>query len=321
MAETSDQQYIRPKDIDNRSTFKQRLIWRLEAIAWDVIYWAPIKALGPDRASDFCGWLLKAIAPLFSQNKTVKRNLRLAFPDFDPEQIDTLAKQAWESVGRTAGELPHLPRIDPYQSDRVEVIGAEILDQIESNQKGAVFISGHFANWEVMAAVICNRPVDCLVTYRMLNNPHIDRRLNKVRHDYGIGVLAPKGMGTRELMRALGRGRSVALLNDQKFNEGLPIKFFGHDAMTAPGPSRLALKYDVPIVPVSTRRTGPARFIVTIHDPIRMEATTNTAADVEKLVEKITTFIEAEVRANPGQWFWQHRRWPKEAWKAAGLMD
>ena len=321
MTETVKQQYVRPKDIDNRSTFKQRLQWRLEAVAWDVIYWWPMKALGPDRASNFLGWLLKRIGPLLSQHKTILRNLRLAFPEQSEADRKATAMAAWESVGRTAGELPHLPKIHPYEGDRVEVIGAEYLDQVETADQGAVFISGHFANWEIMAAVICNRPVDCLVTYRALNNPHIDRRLNKVRHDYGIGVLTPKGLGTREVMRALGKKRCVALLNDQKFNQGLSIAFFGHEAMTAPGPSRLAIKYGVPIVPVTTRRTGPARFRVEIHEPFWPEQTGDTNADAQTSTERITAFIEAEVRANPTQWFWQHRRWPKEAWKAAGVMD
>lgn len=320
MSQTDEQQYIRPKDIDNRSTFGQRLMWRIESLAWDGIYWGPMKALGPDRASRFLGWLIKAVAPLFSQNKTVKRNLALAFPDLSEEARERLAAESWQSVGRTAGELPHLPRIPPYGGERVEVEGAEHLDAVEASDKGAVFVSGHFANWEVMAAVICNRPVDCLVTYRALNNPHIDRKLNKVRHDYGIGVLTPKGVGTREVMRALSKGRSVALLNDQKFNQGLPIPFFGHDAMTAPGPSRLALKYNVPIVFVTTRRTGPARFKVKVHAPFMPEKTGDQDADVRACVERITGYIEDEVRGNPAQWFWQHRRWPKEAWRDAGVM-
>ena len=321
MSDDSAQQYIRPKDIDNRSTFKQRMVWRVETLAWDLIYWWPMNALGPDRASNFLGWLMKKLAPLLSQNKTVLRNLRLAFPDMSEAARKDIAAAAWESVGRTAGELPHLPKINPYQGDRVEVVGAEYLDEVENAEQGAVFISGHLANWEIMAAVICNRPVDCLVTYRALNNPHIDRRLNKVRHDYGIGVLTPKGLGTRELMRALSKGRSVALLNDQKFNQGLSIPFFGHEAMTAPGPSRLALKYGVPIVPVSTRRTGPARFRVEIHQPFMPQNTGDTEKDVAACVTHITKFIEAEVRANPTQWFWQHRRWPKDAWQKAGVMD
>lgn len=313
-------QYVRPKDIDDRSTFWQRIQWRLEAFAWDVVYWAPMKAMGPDRASNFGGWLVKKIGPRLSQHKTVLRNLRVAFPNWSDAQVQRTAMDAWENVGRTAGELPHLPKIHPYKGDRVEVVGAERLDEIRESDKGAVMISGHLANWEIMAAVICNRPLDCLVTYRMLNNPHIDRRLNAVRHDYGIGVLAPKGMGTRELMRALSKGRTVALMNDQKFNQGLAVPFFGHDAMTAPGPTRLAMKYDVPLVPVSTVRTGPARFRVTIHAPIERPNTGDEDVDLYATVARISAFIEARVREEPGQWFWQHRRWPKSAWKDAGAL-
>lgn len=314
------QQYIRPKDIDNRSTFGQRLQWRIESVAWDVIYWWPMKAIGADNASNFLGWFFKRISPILSQNKTVKRNLAMAFPEKSEDERDRIAAASWESVGRTAGELPHLPKIDPYKGDRVEVVGGEHLDAIEVSDKGAIIVSGHFANWEVMAAAVCQRPVDCLITYRALNNPHIDRKLNRVRHDYGIGVLTPKGLGTRELMRALSKGRCAALMNDQKFNQGLPIPFFGHEAMTAPGPSRLALKYGVPIVPISTRRTGPARFKVIVHPPFIPEQTGDVEQDLKTCVAQITQFIEAEVRENPEQWFWQHRRWPKEAWKQAGVV-
>jgi KDO2-lipid IV(A) lauroyltransferase len=312
--------YVRPKDIDNRSSLAQRLQWRLEALAWDVLYWTPMKLMGPDRASNFGGWLFRTLGPLLSQHKTATRNIALAFPDWSEAKVQETARAAWENVGRTAGELPHLPRINPYEGDRVEVIGAERLDAIRESQHGAVMISGHFANWEVMAAVICRRPVDCLVTYRMLNNPHIDRRINAVRKAYGIGVLAPKGMGTRELMRALGNGRAVALMNDQKFNQGISLPFFGHAAMTAPGPARLAQKYKVPIVPVSTVRTGPARFRVTVHEPIDQPRTNDLEADVENTVRSINTFLEDRVRETPGQWFWQHRRWPKEAWRQAGVI-
>ena len=125
--EKTDQQYIRPKDIDNRSTFRQRLMWRIESFAWDLIYWWPMKAIGPDRASRFLGWLMKSIAPLFSQNKTVKRNLKMAFPEKSDAEIDRIAAASWQSVGRTAGELPHLPKIHPYKGDRVEIAGESVL--------------------------------------------------------------------------------------------------------------------------------------------------------------------------------------------------
>jgi KDO2-lipid IV(A) lauroyltransferase len=287
-------------------------MWRIEAIAWDTLYWWPLSKLSPERASNIGGWAGRKLGPLLSQHKVALDNLRYAYPDWDDAKITATALQAWESAGRTAGELPHLANIDPYQDNgRVTVINPEGLDALASSPKGAVLVSGHFANWEVMAAAICNRPLDCLVTYRAINNPHIDKRLNKARRAYGIGVLTPKGLGTRALMTALKAGRAVALLNDQKFREGLSIPFFGRDAMTAQGPARLAIKYGVPIVPMSTVRTGPARFVVTVHPPIIPENEATAEVTLHATVTKITEFIEARIRENPGQWFWMHRRWPK----------
>ena len=315
------EQYMRSRDVESRADWKQKLLWRIEAFGWDWIYWSLFKTMSVDRASDFGGWLFRKIGPMTSAHKTAKRNIKLAFPDWDEDKIEQTAMDAWDCFGRTAGELPHLPKIDPYEENgRVEVVGAERIDTIRESGRGAVLISGHFANWEVMASVICNRPLDCFVTYRALNNPHIDRKLNKVRHDYGISVLTPKGIGTREIMSALKANRAVALMNDQKFNQGIAVPFFGHDAMTAPGPTRLARKFNVPIVPFSTVRTGPARFRVTVHEPIEIENTGDTEADIRATVEKINAFVEARVRETPSQWFWVHRRWPKEAWKEAGIV-
>ena len=318
---SDEPQYIRSKDVENRASFGQKVMWRVESILWDFVYWAPLKLLGVDRSSDFVGWLFRKVGPLVGAHKTAIRNVSMAFPDWDERQVRDTVMDAWECFGRTAGELPHLPKIDPYEEHgRVEVVGAERIDAVRESGRGAVLISGHFANWEVMASVICNRPLDCFVTYRALNNPHIDRKLNKVRHDYGIEVLTPKGLGTREVMNALKANRAVALMNDQKFNQGIAVPFFGHDAMTAPGPSRLAMKYKVPIVPFSTVRTGPARFRVTVHEPIECADTGDLEADIRTTVERINAFMEDRVRETPSQWFWMHRRWPKEAWRDAGVM-
>lgn len=305
-------QYIRSSDVEDRASFWRRASWRVETVLWDAVY-ALLKRMSPERASNLGSWVMRRLGPLLSQHKVALDNIRHAFPEWTEQDVHETALDAWENVGRTTGELAHLHNMPPYQKDsRISVENPEQLDAVEQSHSGAVFISGHFANWEVMAAAICNRPVDCLVTYRAINNPHIDRRLNKIRHDYGIGVLTPKGLGTRSLMTALKAGRSVALLNDQKFREGLSIPFFGREAMTAPGPARLAMKYKVPIVPVSTVRTGPARFCVTIHPPIVPQDTGDANEDLRKTVTEITEFIEARVRETPGQWFWMHRRWPKK---------
>ncbi len=315
--------FIRPKDLDNeqRTTLGAKFGWGVEAFAWDWIYWNPMAALPVDAASNTVSRILKTLGPMTSQHRSMIRNLRMAFPDWNEKQVKDCAMGAWETLGRTAGEMPHLGKMKPYvENSRIEVIGAERLDAIRESKKPVVFITGHFANWEVMASAICNRPLDCQITYRAANNPYIDRRIAKARHAYGIQVLTPKGAGTRELMRALGRGQSIALLNDQKFNQGIAVPFFGHDAMTAPGPTRLAMKYKAPLLPISCLRIGPARYRVTFHEPFMPDADPDEDKAIYNTVLKINQFTEARIREAPDQWFWMHNRWPKEAWAKAGVL-
>jgi len=315
--------FIRPKDLDNenRTTLGAKIGWGLEAFAWDWVFWNPMKALPMEAASNTVAGILKTLGPMTSQHRTMTRNLRMAFPDWNESQVKEVAMGAWETLGRLAGEMPHLAKMKPYvENSRIEVIGAERLDAIRESKKPVVFITGHFANWEVMASAICNRPLDCQITYRAANNPYIDRRIAEARHAYGIQVLTPKGAGTRELMRALSRGQSIALLNDQKFNQGISVPFFGHEAMTAPGPTRLAMKFNAPMLPISCVRTGPARYRVTFHEPFMPDADPDEDKAIYNTVLKINQFTEARIREAPDQWFWMHNRWPKEAWAKAGVM-
>jgi KDO2-lipid IV(A) lauroyltransferase len=180
-------------------------------------------------------------------------------------------------------------------NSRIEVVGAERLDAIRaSSGKPVVFVTGHFANWEVMASAICNRPLDC--ADHLSRRPTIptstaasQRRVTPMAST----VLTPKGAGTRELMRALGRGQSIALMNDQKFNQGIAVPFFGHEAMTAPGPTRLAMKFKAPLLPISCKRLGPARYRVTFHEPFMPDADPDEDKAIYNTVLRINRFTEA----------------------------
>ncbi|MGB6229179.1 MAG: lysophospholipid acyltransferase family protein, partial [Litorimonas sp.] len=204
-------------------------------------------------------------------------------------------------------------RIRAFEDDaKVTVEGLEhFLDNAP-----AILISGHFANWEVMATVLTQSPEPVRVTYRKINNPLIDRRVREQREAYGTKFLVQKSThrGGRELFEALRAGESIAILNDQKFNTGLKLPFFGTDAMTAQGAVRLSLKTGRPILPMVVVRDG-ARFHVRFHPPLDWPRTGDRTADVEAGVRSVTAFIEDRIRDNPAQWFWVHRRWPREHYR------
>ncbi|MEO8113402.1 MAG: lysophospholipid acyltransferase family protein [Phenylobacterium sp.] len=297
-----------------RTSLAQDLAWRLEAFAFDMA--AGLARIFPiDAVSDFGAWLFKRLGPLTSANRVVERNLRIVFPEASDGEIAALQAAQWDQVGRLFAEFPILDRIikDPA---RVEVVGAERLKAIADGDGPVVFISGHFSSMEIMPAVIIHAGITCQITYRATNNPHVDARVRASRWRYGVRLFAPKGTdGARELIRALSRGESVALMNDQKFNGGVVAPLFGVDAHTAPGPSSFALRFGVPLQPMSVQRLEKARFRVVVHEPIRLEDTGDRAADIEAGVRRVNAFIEERVRERPAEWFWVHRRWPSEQYR------
>jgi KDO2-lipid IV(A) lauroyltransferase len=299
-----------------RPSRAQDLVWRLEAFAYDVA--AGLARIFPiDAVSDFGARLFQRLGPLTSAHRVAERNLRIVFPDATDAEIATLLHEQWGQVGRWFTEFPILDRIinDP---DRVEVVGAERLQAIADGAGPVVFISGHFSSFEIMPAVIIHSGVTCQITYRATNNPHVDARIRASRFRYGVRLFAPKGSdGARELIRALSRGESVALMNDQKFNGGIAAPLFGVTAHTAPGPSSLALRFGVPLQPMSVQRKHKARFRVVVHEPIHLEDTGDRAADIETGVRRVNDFIEERIRERPAEWFWVHRRWPNEIYKRA----
>jgi Kdo2-lipid IVA lauroyltransferase/acyltransferase len=288
--------------------------WRLEAVAFRALF-ALLRALGVEGASNLGGRLLRALGPRTGTHRTVRRNLRIAFPDMEPAERERLAVDQWEQTGRTFAELAVMDQLTP-EGGRVEVVGLERLHAVRDSGKPVVLISGHLANFEVMAAVIMAAGVPCQVTYRAANNPYVDALIRQSRERYGIRLFAPKGDGTRELMAGMKRGDSIALLVDQKYNQGPEVEFFGQPVNASPGAARLALKFGTVMQPLSVVRLPGVRFRVTAHEPIAVPDTGDKAADVIAGVQAANRFVEDRVREVPVDWFWVHKRWPQSVYAA-----
>ena len=309
-----------PGEDQRKVGFGQDLGWRLEAMAFAGLN-GLLRLIGVEAASNLGGRLLKTLGPKTGIHRTVIRNLRIAFPDMPPAEREALAIAAWEQTGRTFAETTQLDRIT-IESGRLEVVGMERLHAIRDSGKPVVFVSGHLACFETMAAVILASGVPCQITYRAANNPYVDAQIRRARARYGVKLFAPKGGdGARELLLGMQRGESVALMNDQKFSEGPEVTFFGQPVNAAPGPSRLALRYGTVLQPMSVVRLPGVRFRVTAHEPITLEQSGDRQADIARGVQAITTFVEDRVREHPVDWFWVHKRWPDKVYRALEAAD
>ena len=295
--------------------FGKDLSWRLEALAFDLLS-AALRPWPISWVSGAGGRLLRLLGPLTRAHRLAERNLRLAFPALSDAERSRLLVEQWDNLGRTFFEVPLTDRLTPARG-RVEVVGMERLQALVREGRGAVLIAGHFANWEVMAAVIAASGLDCRVTYRAANNPYFDRRIIAIRARYGVKLFAPKGAeGSRDLLKSLQSGQSVSFMNDQKFNGGVAGEFFGRTVHTAGAPTRLALRFGGMLQPMSVQRLPKARFRAVVHEAIPLDNTGDRERDLEAGVRKVNAFVEARVRERPGEWFWVHKRWPNEAYEA-----
>ncbi|THD59265.1 lysophospholipid acyltransferase family protein [Phenylobacterium sp.] len=300
---------------ESRSSRRQALLWHIEAWLYDFARF--LARLFPiDTVSDFGGRLARRMGPLTSYHRVAETNLRIVFPKASELEIKRLLGEQWEEVGRSLAEFQILDRI-VAEPERVEIEGIERLIALRDGHP-AVLISGHFSNFEIMALAIMRAGVECQVTYRATNNPYINERIVAGRRAYGVKLFAPKGaQGTRGLFRTLARGECISIMIDQKFNTGVAAPFFGVMAHTAPGASTFALKFGIPMVPMSVQRTHKVRFKVIVHEPIRLADTGDREADIVTAVHRINAFMEERVLARPSEWFWVHKRWPNEIYKHA----
>ena len=293
--------------------------FRMEALAWNA-YVGGLNLMSVKAAGDLGAAIVPPIGSLTSAHKTSLRNLRMCFPDESDAWHHEVRAAAWAELGRMSGEFPHMGKfVQKLESGEVEFKGRERIEATLG--KGAVFIGGHFSNWEITSLCLAQTDKTCHFTYRPANNPIIDKYIVETRRAFGLELQAAKGKeGGMGLLRSLMKNRSIALMNDQKYNKGLAIPLFGYDCMTADGPVRLAMRFKVPLIPITGRRIDATRFVATAYEAIPLDYDNPGDAAVLDGVTKVNQFMEARIREAPEQWFWAHRRWPKEAWKKAGVM-
>ncbi len=301
---------VQPSTVGAKISLARKLRYVAEAAGFFAII-GFFRLFNIDRASAIGGWIgRKLIAPTKFSN-LARENLRAAFPEKKPTEINAIIVGMWDNLGRVMAEYAHLDKIRWKESSaRLTVSGLENVPSKAKQKNGVLFISGHFANWEAMPIAAREHGLTGASIVRPANNPYVNNWLEKLRIRNGMEEIISKGGGgLRRIYGVLRNGRSVCMLVDQRASEGIAAPFFGRDAFTTPAPATLALRRDAMIVPISNERVGGARFHVRVHPAIEPPDTGEAARNLFLLTEKINAFVEERVREHPEQWLWIHRRW------------
>jgi KDO2-lipid IV(A) lauroyltransferase len=247
------------------------------------------------------------------RRKLVHRNLALTFPEKSSAEIDRIATAMYRNVAATLLEVMRLPLIRNRDDAAalVDIKGDDVFWEWQrSGKTGAVLVSAHYGNWELMAMAfgLLINPITIIV--KRLRNERVDRKMNEYRTMRGNSVVYPK-QSLREGLRLLQNGGTLAILGDQSDPDEANFgEFLGRRATMFHGAAFFTLRAGVPLfMPICTSN-GDGRYTITVRHIDTSDLSFNKA-DIATLAARYTSAIEAQIRQRPEEWFWLHDRWKR----------
>ena len=266
----------------------------------------------PDRS-------LAAVARFFSfltfymlriRRKVTLDNLQLAFPEKGDKWRRTTAYFSYLHFSLMILEFMKMQKWDLKRIEqKIKKLNIEEALQAYKNGKGGIIVSGHFGNWEMGASYLFGRGIQSAVLQQRQKNILVNERMIKYRQKWGMEIIYSKG-GVRAGEVALKKGKLIALLGDQDAgHRGVFVPFFNRSSSTHIGAAVLSLRSNAPLFLGKCTRITAQTFHFTIKPILLPEQMSLTEENVQRVTADIQKHLEEEVRKNPEQYFWMHRRW------------
>lgn len=256
----------------------------------------------------FMGGILYYV--LGRRRKIALENLRAAFgKEKIEEEIKKIAKESFEHLGIVALEFMWTPHVVRHFDSYLKSEGKEKVQAALQRGKGVILLCAHLGNWEWIGLRMAFDGFPSSAIARSLRNPFLYRYIMKIRGLTGLKIVNKNG-ATRETLRILAEGKVVGIVMDQHERQGsVQVEFFGRPAFTTTLPARLALKREAAVFPMVFQRSqsGPSRFIYENEFPLIK--TGNNEQDIFENTKQYMQALERQIRTQPGNWLWMHKRW------------
>jgi KDO2-lipid IV(A) lauroyltransferase len=283
----------------------KKIAYFLEFILIKILFFF-FQLIGYRLSSNLGFFIGRFIGPIFRSKKIIIQNLKKANIKHS-ESPSLIASNVLGNYGRIFAEYVYLKKFRNNELKKyVSIDGLEHLKNLKKNNKRAVFISGHFNNFELMAMEIEKAGIDLAAIYRPLNNVFLNKTMEQIRREYICKNQIKKGRaGSREIIKKLIEGKSIALMIDQRVREGEKVKFFDNLATTTTIPAQLVKKYNCELIPIYIERKKSNYFKIYISKPIKVGKTKS----IQQITEFLNKVLEKMILKNVDQWIWTHDRW------------
>ncbi len=289
-----------------RKLIRQHLYILLVLINKIIILLPLTAALGVGK---FFGFLAYLILPKYS--KIAKENLTRAFgSEKTPQEINKIALNVFCNLGMSAAEILSMPKIKRRSDKIIYSAGFEKIDNALKQKKGAIVVSAHFGNWELLPIYFMSRGYPSNFIARRLYYEKYDEWVKLMREHAGANVIY-REESPRKIIEVLKKNELLGIMPDQDIDsiDGVFVNFFNRPAYTPSAPAAIAMKMGCPILPCFIVREGPLRHKIIIEDPVPLVNTGNQDEDVKTNTQRWSSVVESYIRKYPEQWVWMHKRW------------
>lgn len=256
------------------------------------------------------------------RKKVVLSNLELAFGSSkSDEERAQLVRAIYQHIGTLFLEIARNFSLTKKQRLRELRISPENLRRIQQavkNGPGAVFITGHIANWELFAMGTAAYGVPVSIVVKKMNNAISQALIERQRLGTDLELIYSGG-AIEQMKKHLARSRAVGFMVDQNTTgkKGIRANFFGVPASSIRGLAKLVHDQKTSIVPICSFRLPCGNHEVTVLDPLPyLEASELPAGSPERWAreewintQQYQSAVEKLIRMHPEQWMWIHRRW------------
>ena len=272
------------------------------------------------RIAQFLAWLAADVLRI--RRHVLDDNLSHAFPDLSPAERQRLVRRMWEHLLLMLFEIAHTPRKihETNWRDFITLRGEKELVRLLLDDRPVIITTAHFGNFETAGVILGVLGFPSHTVARTLDNPYLDRFVNRFRGSTGQYII-PKNGGYEQILAVLGSGGTMTFLADQYAGpKGCWVEFFGRPASAHKAIGLLAMENNAPVaVSFSRRLDRPMRFelvVTATADPLRPGP---EFGSVKALTQWYTAQIEQIIRVAPEQYWWLHRRWKDTRQRRAKL--
>jgi Kdo2-lipid IVA lauroyltransferase/acyltransferase len=281
-----------------------------------VLVWAAVKLLSlpPRSVARNIGACIGRLALLLTPRlaSVGDLNLRLAFPGKSAAERQQILRKLYRNLGWLLAEFCQMPHYtQEITRGFIRYEGLEHYLAARDEGKGVLILTGHLGAWELSSFYHSLMGYPMSIVIRRLDNPLVDRLVNRIRCLHGNQVLH-KDDFARGLLASMRRGETVGILMDTNMTppQGSFVDFFGHSACTGTGLARIAMKTGARVLPgFLLWEEATRQYVLRFGAPLCVVTGGEVEADVIANTALFTRVIEDYIRQYPDQWLWVHRRW------------